>query len=205
MVITPAPVGPPERGHGLPPRVKVVLLGASGVGKSSLALRYVHRTFDPGSRATVGAAFFSVTVTPSAPGGAPPTKFEIWDTAGQERYQALAPLYYRGAHGAVVVYDVTQRDSLDKAQHWMGELRRFAGSAIALVLVANKTDLAGQRQVTEQEGQDTADRCGAVYVEASAATGARVDEVFDSLAAQLAGGLPVSSNAIAATPAPQFP
>lgn len=155
------------------------------------------------------------------------------DTAGQERYQALAPLYYRGAHGAVVVYDVTQRDSLDKAQHWMGELRRFAGSAIggqeprhspcplsrrgnrhtlacsnplacndpqlrcsthrslhmrcwhamtpdggsdpawkiatksfpppspaALVLVANKTDLAGQRQVTEQEGQDTADRYG---------------------------------------------
>lgn len=178
--------------HGLPPRVKLVLIGDSGVGKSCLALRYVKGMFDPQCRITVGAAFLSHSTT--LPDGNT-VKFELWDTAGQERYQSLAPLYYRGSHAAAVVYDVTMRESFVKAQFWIDELQRNAGQSIVLVLVGNKTDLAEQRQVSEEEGRDLADSCGMMFVETSAKTAANVAEVFESVAAKLAGGLPVSSNA----------
>ncbi|PNH03650.1 Ras-related protein RABF1 [Tetrabaena socialis] len=176
---------------------------SEGVGKSCLALRFTRGVFDAGSRATVGAAFSAATVT--LPSGAS-CKFELWDTAGQERYQSLAPLYYRGSHAAAIVYDVTKRDTLAKAQFWLEELRRYAGQGIVLTLVGNKTDLAELRQVSEEEGRNLADGCamgrllrgiGAMFVEASAATGANVGEVFEGVAAKLAGGLPVSVNAAA--------
>ncbi|GFR43313.1 hypothetical protein Agub_g4380 [Astrephomene gubernaculifera] len=193
------PAGPDDSGRlGLPPRAKLVLLGDSGVGKSCLALRFTRGWFDPGSRATVGAAFSCATVT--APGGGGSCKLEIWDTAGQERYQSLAPLYYRGAHAAAIVYDITQRTTLVRAQLWLEELRRYAGHGMVLVLVGNKTDLALQRQVAEEEGRQLADSLGALFVETSCASGSNVAEVFEGVASRLAGGLPVSVNAAAALP-----
>ncbi|KAG2502127.1 hypothetical protein HYH03_000617 [Edaphochlamys debaryana] len=197
----PAPAAPLEgAGLGLPPRIKVVLLGDSGVGKSCLALRYTRGWFDAGSKATVGAAFSCVTV--ALPHSGPSAKIDLWDTAGQERYQSLAPLYYRGAHASVIVYDVTQRETLAKAAWWLDELRRYAGQHMVLVLVGNKTDLADQRQATEEEGRALADSIGAHYVETSAATGSHVAEVFEGIVAQMAGGLPLSVNAVAAAPTP---
>eukprot|EP00268_Persea_americana_P056809 TRINITY_DN6750_c0_g1_i1.p1 TRINITY_DN6750_c0_g1~~TRINITY_DN6750_c0_g1_i1.p1 ORF type:complete len:146 (+),score=20.04 TRINITY_DN6750_c0_g1_i1:280-717(+) len=97
-------------------RVKLVLLGDSGVGKSCIVLRFVRGQFDPTSKVTVGASFLSQTI---ALQDSTTIKFEIWDTAGQERYAALAPLYYRGAAVAVVVYDITSPDSFNKAQYWV--------------------------------------------------------------------------------------
>ncbi|XP_059457937.1 ras-related protein RABF1-like [Corylus avellana] len=97
-------------------RVKLVLLGDSGVGKSCIVLRFVRGQFDPTSKVTVGASFLSQTI---ALQDSTTVKFEIWDTAGQERYAALAPLYYRGAAVAVVVYDITSPDSFTKAQYWV--------------------------------------------------------------------------------------
>ncbi|KXZ45795.1 hypothetical protein GPECTOR_50g589 [Gonium pectorale] len=120
---------------------------------------------------------------------------DIWDTAGQERYQSLAPLYYRGAHAAAIVYDVTQRGTLVRAQHWLAELRGYSGHGMVLVLVGNKTDLVPERQVSEEEGRQLADSIGALFVEASAATGANVAEIFEGVVARLAGGMPVSVNA----------
>lgn len=165
------------------PRVKLVLLGASGVGKSCLVLRYVRGQFDPTSKVTVGAAFMSHSV--HLPDGTT-IKFEIWDTAGQERYASLAPLYYRGASAAAVVYDITDRDTLVKAKHWISELQKNASGNLVVVLVGNKTDLAEDRVVSEAEGQLFASSQGMLYVETSAKTAANTSELFESVARQIA-------------------
>ncbi|KAL3579360.1 hypothetical protein D5086_020864 [Populus alba] len=97
-------------------RVKLVLLGDSGVGKSCIVLRFVRGQFDPTSKVTIGASFLSQTI---ALQDSTTIKFDIWDTAGQERYAALAPLYYRGAAVAVIVYDITSPETFNKAQYWV--------------------------------------------------------------------------------------
>uniref|UniRef100_A0A452YAZ4 Ras-related protein RABF1 n=1 Tax=Aegilops tauschii subsp. strangulata TaxID=200361 RepID=A0A452YAZ4_AEGTS len=102
-------------------KVKLVLLGDSGVGKSCIVLRFVRGQFDPTSKVTIGASFLSQTL---ALEDSTTVKFEIWDTAGQERYAALAPLYYRGAGAAIVVYDITSAESFNKAQYWVKERER---------------------------------------------------------------------------------
>merc|ERR1712023_221338 len=97
---------------------KLVLLGDSAVGKSSLVLRFVRGQFFEYQESTIGAAFMTQTLALDDT----TVKFEIWDTAGQERYHSLAPMYYRGAQAAVVVYDVTSQDSFERAQRWISEL-----------------------------------------------------------------------------------
>ncbi|KAG1673559.1 hypothetical protein FOA52_003859 [Chlamydomonas sp. UWO 241] len=179
-------------GSGIPARVKIVLLGDSGVGKSCLALRYVRGLFDDSSRATVGASFMSHTVR--LPSGEA-ARLDLWDTAGQERYQSLAPLYYRGADGAVVVYDVTSARTFARAKAWVEELQQHSDQHTVVVLVGNKTDLWEQREVSEDEGRDYADSNSMAFVEASARAGTNVADVFEGLVRALAGGLPVSCNA----------
>eukprot|EP00878_Enallax_costatus_P003497 GHUV01003710.1.p1 GENE.GHUV01003710.1~~GHUV01003710.1.p1 ORF type:complete len:219 (+),score=51.34 GHUV01003710.1:163-819(+) len=174
---------------GPPPRVKLVLLGDSGVGKSCLVLRYVRGQFDPNSKITVGAAFMSHNVL--LPDGKS-LKFEIWDTAGQERYLSLAPLYYRGAHAAAVVYDITNPESFEKAKYWIGELQKNASGSIVMVLVGNKTDLSEQREISTEEARAFADSQNMLFVESSAKTSGGVADIFEGVAAKLAGGMPVS-------------
>lgn len=128
---------------------KLVLLGESAVGKSSLVLRFVKDQFDDYRESTIGAAFLTQTVSLDAN---TTVKFEIWDTAGQERYKSLAPMYYRNAHCAVVVYDITQASSLEKAKAWIRELQRQADSNIVIALAGNKTDLESRRQVPTEVG-----------------------------------------------------
>ncbi|KAK4552498.1 Vacuolar protein sorting-associated protein 21 [Recurvomyces mirabilis] len=118
--------------------VKLVLLGEAAVGKSSLVLRFVNNDFQPNKEPTIGAAFLTQkTHLPTRT-----IKFEIWDTAGQERFASLAPMYYRNAQAALVVYDVTRASSLGKARHWVAELQRQASPGIVVCLVGNKVDLA---------------------------------------------------------------
>uniref|UniRef100_A0A7S0RKD6 Uncharacterized protein n=1 Tax=Chlamydomonas leiostraca TaxID=1034604 RepID=A0A7S0RKD6_9CHLO len=181
--------------QGLPTRIKLVMLGATGVGKSCLALRFAKGVFAPAAP-TIGAAFLSRTAT--LPSGLR-LRYEIWDTAGQERYQSLAPLYYRGAQAAAVVYDITSRESFDKVRYWAAQLAAHAPPDMVVVLVGNKSDLCAQRAVKEEEGRDLADSAGYLFLEASALSGANVADVFEGLAEQLAGGLPLS------TPAEQPP
>ncbi|OCK95089.1 vacuolar protein sorting-associated protein 21 [Cenococcum geophilum 1.58] len=118
--------------------VKLVLLGEAAVGKSSLVMRFVNNDFQENKEPTIGAAFLTQKCNL-------PTrtiKFEIWDTAGQERFASLAPMYYRNAQAALVVYDITKASSLTKAQHWVAELQRQASPGIVIALVGNKSDLA---------------------------------------------------------------
>ncbi|CRK26052.1 hypothetical protein BN1708_004101, partial [Verticillium longisporum] len=117
--------------------VKLVLLGEAAVGKSSLVLRFVNNDFQENKEPTIGAAFLTQKCNL-------PTrtiKFEIWDTAGQERFASLAPMYYRNAQAALVVYDLTKPTSLVKAKHWVAELQRQASPGIVIALVGNKLDL----------------------------------------------------------------
>ncbi|XP_062451752.1 ras-related protein Rab-5C isoform X2 [Rhea pennata] len=125
---------------------KLVLLGESAVGKSSLVLRFVKGQFHEYQESTIGAAFLTQTVCLDDT----TVKFEIWDTAGQERYHSLAPMYYRGAQAAIVVYDITNTDTFVRAKNWVKELQRQASPNIVIALAGNKADLATKRAVDFQ-------------------------------------------------------
>ncbi|CAN1258237.1 Ras-related protein RABF1, partial [Linum perenne] len=156
-------------------RAKLVLLGDSGVGKSCIVLRFVRGQFDPTSKVTIGASFLSQTL---ALEDSTTVKFEIWDTAGQERYAALAPLYYRGAAVAVIVYDITSPESFKKAQYWVKELQKHGSPDIVLALVGNKADLHENREVPTQDGIDYAEKNGMFFIEASAKTSDNISQLF---------------------------
>ncbi|MCJ1257371.1 GTP-binding protein of the rab/ypt [Lignoscripta atroalba] len=165
---------------------KLVLLGESAVGKSSLVLRFVKDQFDDYRESTIGAAFLTQTI---ALDDNTTVKFEIWDTAGQERYKSLAPMYYRNANCAVVVYDITQAASLDKAKAWVKELQRQANENIIIALAGNKLDLVtdnpDKRAITAADAEAYAREAGLLFFETSAKTAENVRELFTAIARKL--------------------
>jgi len=165
---------------------KLVLLGESAVGKSSLVLRFVKDQFDDYRESTIGAAFLTQTI---ALDEQTTVKFEIWDTAGQERYKSLAPMYYRNANCAVVVYDITQAASLDKAKSWVKELQRQANENIIIALAGNKADLVAEqpdlRAVQTADAAAYAKEANLLFFETSAKTAENVKELFTAIAKKL--------------------
>ncbi|CAL8240764.1 unnamed protein product [Merluccius merluccius] len=182
------PVGPPV-GPLKTLRVKMVLVGNAGVGKSSLALRFSKDEFRSLSP-TVGCAYLTQMVCLSDVR----LCFEIWDTAGEERYHSITPLYYRGAHVAVVVYDISKRETFLRAQMWLMELeKQYVMRSTLLVLVGNKEDLHHIRQVTTQEGLSLAEDRGLLYMETSSMSGYQVNDLLQEIAHRvksLVGGQP---------------
>ncbi|KAL1872976.1 GTP-binding protein of the rab/ypt [Diaporthe australafricana] len=180
--------GPPgARGMGNRfAQFKLVLLGESAVGKSSIVLRFVKDQFDSYRESTIGAAFLTQTISLDEN---TTVKFEIWDTAGQERYKSLAPMYYRNANCAVVVYDITQASSLDKAKAWVKELQRQANENIIIALAGNKLDLVTEqpdkRAIPASEAEAYAREAGLLFFETSAKTAENVRELFTAIAKKL--------------------
>merc|ERR1712188_77362 len=160
---------------------KLVLLGDSAVGKSSLVLRFVRGQFFEYQESTIGAAFLTQNVSLNDY----TVKFEIWDTAGQERYHSLAPMYYRGAAAAVVVYDITNADSFARAKSWVKELQRQGSPNIVIALAGNKCDLASKRKVEASEASEYAKDNGLFFMETSAKTALNVEELFKAIAKKL--------------------
>lgn len=160
---------------------KLVLLGSGSVGKSSLALRFVKDDFKS-ILPTVGCAFFTKVVEM----GAASLKFEIWDTAGQEKYHSVCHLYFRGANAALLVYDITSKDSFCKAQQWLKELEKdFSPGEVVVMLVGNKTDLGQEREVTFEDGKEFADSHNLLFMETSAKLNHQVTEAFGAIAREL--------------------
>jgi len=160
---------------------KLVLLGESAVGKSSLVLRFVKGQFHEFQESTIGAAFLTQTVVLDDT----TVKFEIWDTAGQERYHSLAPMYYRGAQAAIVVYDITNADTFTRAKSWVGELHRQARPDIVIALAGNKSDLGSRRTVEYEEANAYAEEKGLLFLETSAKNANNVNEIFLAIARKL--------------------
>ncbi|OQS55866.1 RAB5B [Ecytonucleospora hepatopenaei] len=157
---------------------KMVVLGHYSVGKSSIVMNFVKNEFNPNEEATVGAAFLTKTVF--LQGNA--IKFEIWDTAGQERYYSLIPMYYRGAHVALIVYDVTSNESFEQAKKWVTDLTNEKPENFLKVLVANKIDLNENAIVTEEMGKEYAKSKNILFFQTSAKTGENIKELFTKIA-----------------------
>eukprot|EP00913_Durusdinium_trenchii_P011396 g10704.t1 len=157
---------------------KLVLLGDASVGKSCLVVRFAKGEFYEFQEPTIGAAFMTQTVSLNTE----EVKYEIWDTAGQERYKSLVPMYYRGASAAVIVYDITSKESFDAAKGWVTELK---GTDTLIALAGNKVDLEASRMVEKEAARAYADQMGALFMETSAKSGHNVQELFREIAVRL--------------------
>jgi len=160
---------------------KLVLLGETAVGKSSLVLRFVKQQFFEYQESTIGAAFLTRTVVIDDV----TIKFDIWDTAGQERYHSLAPMYYRGAACAIVVYDITNANSFAKAKTWVKELQKQGAQNMVIALAGNKLDLAEHRVVDSHDAAAYAEENGLLFLETSAKSNTNVTEIFNAIARKL--------------------
>ena len=164
--------------------IKIVLLGDSGVGKSSIAQRYVTDTFRAHGESTIGASFMSKMIVNNGS----PCKCQIWDTAGQEKYHSLAPMYYRGAAAAILVFDITKPASLDKLKAWVRELQTQGPERLALAIAGNKADLADRRAVPADDAKAFAADIGALYCETSAKDDTNVSQLFADLVRRAPAG-----------------
>jgi len=171
-----------------------VLLGEGRVGKTCLCLRYVQGSYTDAQESTIQAHYLDKRLNV----GKTSCKLVIWDTAGQERFHALGPIYYRDASGALLVYDITDRDSFTKVRHWVKELRKIVGTEIVLVIVGNKIDLERARQVNDAEAKEYAASVGAFHTTCSAKTGKSVETAFLELTRSMLRQRQVSADAAAA-------
>ncbi len=158
-------------------KLKVVVVGDSGVGKTNLIKRFVSNAFSQNSKATVGVEFLSKSYKINDK----VFKIEMWDTAGQERYKSITAAYYKGAKGALIVYDTTQKTSFENIDKWMVEIKDKASKDMKLMIVGNKTDLKDERQVTIEEASEKAKELEAPIMETSALDGSNVKEAFYDL------------------------
>ena len=156
---------------------KVLLLGNSDVGKSSLLLRYVDSVWNDAFVPTIGVDFKVKTLTINEK----KVKMQIWDTAGQERFRTVVATYFRGAHGILLLYDVTNKDSFKNLESWLIEIEKNAKEKVLKILIGNKCDLTDDREISTEEGKAFALRNGMEFMETSAKMNTNVTEAFETL------------------------
>lgn len=160
--------------------LKFLVVGNAGVGKTCILHSYVHDSFKEDSQHTIGAELGSRIVSLKKEGQETEQliKLQIWDTAGQERFRSVTRSYYRGACGALLVYDITDRQSFTAVASWLSDAKSLASSHIIIILCGNKSDLENERQVTTAEAESFAQENGMIFFETSAKDGVNVEEAF---------------------------
>ena len=156
---------------------KIVLIGDTAVGKTNILSKYLSDEFDPDSKATVGVEFG----TKNYKIGDNIVKVQIWDTAGQERYRSITNAYYKGAKGALLVYDITNQKSFENLDRWISDLKINGDEKISIVLIGNKSDLDNQRVISIEEGKNKAELFKFAFIETSALNGSNIEKAFDEL------------------------
>ena len=159
-------------------KLKLILLGDSGVGKTNLISRYISNSFDENTRATIGVEFFCKNFRINKKRT---IKVEIWDTAGQERYKAITSVYYKGAKGAFIVYDITSRKTFENIDKWIGEIKERTTDDVKLIIIWNKTDLNNEREVKSEEALIKYQDMDIPLIETSALEDTNVNEAFINL------------------------
>jgi len=160
---------------------KLLLIGDSGVGKSCLLLRFADDTYTESYISTIGVDFKIRTIEQDQK----TVKLQIWDTAGQERFRTITSSYYRGAHGIIIVYDVTDRESFNNVKHWITEIDKYAAEGVNKLLVGNKSDLQSKKVVSYDEAKDLADSLGVQFLETSAKNAHNVEEAFNMMSGEI--------------------
>lgn len=160
---------------------KLLLIGDSGVGKSCLLLRFADDTYTESYISTIGVDFKIRTIEMDGK----TIKLQIWDTAGQERFRTITSSYYRGAHGIIIVYDVTDQESFDNVKQWLQEIDRHACDEVSKFLVGNKSDLTTKRVVTYEMAKEFADSVEMEFLETSAKNSTNVEKAFMVMASQI--------------------
>ncbi|CAO3595084.1 unnamed protein product [Absidia cylindrospora] len=160
---------------------KILLIGDSGVGKSCLLLRFADDTFTDNYISTIGVDFKIRTIELEGK----TVKLQIWDTAGQERFRTITSSYYRGAHGIIVVYDVTDSDSFNNVKLWLNEIGRYAAEGVNKLLIGNKNDLTDQKVIETEQLKELSDTLDIPFLETSAKESVNVEKAFLTMAKQI--------------------
>lgn len=160
---------------------KIILLGDSGVGKTSIILRFSDNSFNPDFHSTIGVDFRVSQQNINNKS----VKLQLWDTAGQERFRNIVSSYYRVAHAALFIFDITSHESFENIRMWIGESENFFKDSVTKFLVGNKSDLEHKRAVTTEKAQSYAEIMGMKYIEVSAKTAEHVNEAFHSITCML--------------------
>jgi len=160
---------------------KYIIIGDTGVGKSCLLLQFTDKRFQPVHDLTIGVEFGARMITIDNR----QIKLQIWDTAGQESFRSITRSYYRGAAGALLVYDITRRQTFNHLTRWLEEARQNANQSMVIMLIGNKSDLDHRRQVSKEEGEQFAREHNLIFLETSAKTAANVEEAFINTAQKI--------------------
>jgi len=161
---------------------KILLIGDAAVGKSSLMMRYVDNIYSENYMSTIGVDFKIRTLELDNQ----TLKLQIWDTAGQERFRTITCSYYRGAHGIILAYDVTDRSSFQNVRHWLQEIGRYAKPGVKVLLVGTKCDLVEKKVVSHEEAKELAEDLGNLpFLETSSKNLVNVDEAFQAMAREI--------------------
>ena len=160
---------------------KVLLVGNSGVGKSSLFLSFMDKSWNETFVPTIGVDFKIKTINVNNMN----IKYQVWDTAGQERFRTIISSYYKGAHGILLVYDITLKESFESLNDWLNEIKKNTSKNIVKVLIGNKIDLNDKRVISFDEAKEFADNNSMKYIETSAKTSTNVDQAFGLIGVEL--------------------
>ena len=157
---------------------KVLLLGDTTVGKTCFLMKYTDKTFQDIHMATIGLDYRLKSMKLKSGKN---IKLQIWDTAGQDRFRAITKNYYKGSHGIILIYDVTNIQTFENVKSWVNQIREEASTNVIIYIAANKIDIEEERKVTKEEGEKLAQELGFPFMETSAKSGININETFDDL------------------------